>query len=1126
MIDNKTLIVSPTKSGTLVVKVRLIDEVIDDCIRIKPPNFFVLDEGGIGFEYFDKVLASGSVSNERLLDEYVYRNGIDTQKLELKYYTEDDGYIWDNFIHFGSAAEQVLNFYYKIQVLENYTDTINELTQSTGSLFNLTAQKEVERIIESKRKLVGGFTGFERYLYTDMTSPFPLDSYLTYGSTYQTVIQWYDEILDSAETFDRNNVHSIVNNIPKHIINDNESVEFTTFLSMIGHHFDLLWVYINSFKSMKFVENKKDIGVIDELVYPLLQSLGWNPDIGASSQLLWLYAFGVDSSGDEITEFSEKEYRRQIWRRLLNNLPMLYKHKGTRRALNAVMATYGIPESILNIMEFGGPSESYKNGELTKEYTYQDRSSALVLQSGSLVYVDWKPFDGVNYPNGVEFRVNTSYPSKQTVIEVPSAWKVDFTYNNDGGGNVEFLIYSGSTLLSSSTDLINIYNDTFTQLLLNRETGSLTDVYTLYAFEGENGRIRSRVSTSIELPSGDGLWSSSNQLQIGGDFIGYVDEFRLWNSPLNIDALANHTLSPDSINGNTLRSSTDDLLFRLDFEYPKNRTLDPYIKNVAYNQSYATFATASSFYSASEYPYQYEVYERTVTTQVPSTLYTYTDKIRFETIPSASILSPTKSITHKGLDRETIDSNRLGIFLSQTKELNLDIIKSFGGLNFDDLIGTPGDLYKRRYFDLDEIRKYYFERITLNPTEFIQLIKYIDKSIFEVFKQLIPARSRFSTGLLYEPHLLERSKYQWFPLKTQNLQSDEGVIPIELSTSAMESSIDMGIPIEVLPTINTDDLVANISHEVEIEQSIDLFDLIISTSSDISADVDTDFDAYIEHNLSLIVESDDVDMNIGIVDDTTIKFEYDLLSMGLNITDENTTEFTLDDYLLNITVSDTESIDFSPTGYSMDIQTKSETAIQATIDDYTAQIIKDAVEGRVRFSLSDIYGGENFGLDTEFGSGFNIFSTNGVAQITYRDGFNQLRKERKNVYLIKERYFVEIYAIVDPKETSLSKYDEYDWVQTEKHRYKLILTDFGDVAPTVSGNILEVTPVDGYLPNHYRYTNDLSAGMQNSFFRGAKNTSATTIDGGPVVEVFATNPNTLRVNESGRGSGEPILFTD
>jgi hypothetical protein len=246
----------------------------------------------------------------------------------------------------------------------------------------------------------------------------------------------------------------------------------------------------------------------------------------------------------------------------------------------------------------------------------------------------------------------------------------------------------------------------------------------------------------------------------------------------------------------------------------------------------------------------------------------------------------------------------------------------------------------------------------------------------------------------------------------------------------------------------------------------------------------------------------------------------------LNITDENTTEFTLDDYLLNITVSDTESIDFSPTGYSMDIQTKSETEILATIDDYTAQIIKDAVEGRVRFSLSDIYGGENFGLDTEFGSGFNIFSTNGVAQITYRDAFNQLRKERKNVYLVKERYFVEIYTIVDPKETSLSKYDEYDWVQTEKHRYKLILTDFGDVAPTVSGNILEVTPVDGYLPNHYRYTNDLSAGMQNSFFRGAKNTSATTIDGGPVVEVFATNPNTLRVNESGRGSGEPILFTD
>ena len=47
--------------------------------------------------------------------------------------------------------------------------------------------------------------------------------------------------------------------------------------------------------------------------------------------------------------------------------------------------------------------------------------------------------------------------------------------------------------------------------------------------------------------------------------------------------------------------------------------------------------------------------------------------------------------------------------------------------------------------------------------------------------------------------------------------------------------------------------------------------------------------------------------------------------------------------------------------------------------------------------------------------------------------------------------------------------------------------------------------------------------MQNSFFRGSKNTSATTLDGSSPIETFTSNPNTLKVNKSGRDASEPIL---
>jgi hypothetical protein len=78
-------------------------------------------------------------------------------------------------------------------------------------------------------------------------------------------------------------------------------------------------------------------------------------------------------------------------------------------------------------------------------------------------------------------------------------------------------------------------------------------------------------------------------------------------------------------------------------------------------------------------------------------------------------------------------------------------------------------------------------------------------------------------------------------------------------------------------------------------------------------------------------------------------------------------------------------------------------------------------------------------------------------------------------------------------------------------------------APTVTGNIIAVTPVNGYLRTHFKYTSDLSTGLNNSFYKGCKNTDATTYDGYPVVQTFTTNPNTLVVSKAGRPASEPIL---
>ena len=101
----------------------------------------------------------------------------------------------------------------------------------------------------------------------------------------------------------------------------------------------------------------------------------------------------------------------------------------------------------------------------------------------------------------------------------------------------------------------------------------------------------------------------------------------------------------------------------------------------------------------------------------------------------------------------------------------MDILKAFGDFNIDNYIGDYGDEYKSSYKQLDTLRHYYFERLDNRDIyEYIRLIRYIDKSLFEVLSDLAPVRTNISKGLLIEPHYLERSKTRWD--KPQSLRND------------------------------------------------------------------------------------------------------------------------------------------------------------------------------------------------------------------------------------------------------------------------------------------------------------------------------------------------------------------
>jgi hypothetical protein len=151
-----------------------------------------------------------------------------------------------------------------------------------------------------------------------------------------------------------------------------------------------------------------------------------------------------------------------------------------------------------------------------------------------------------------------------------------------------------------------------------------------------------------------------------------------------------------------------------------------------------------------------------------------------------------------------------------------------------------------------------------------------------------------------------------------------------------------------------------------------------------------------------------------------------------------------------------------------------------------------------------------------------LFGSNGNVIRTYRDVWGNFIKERNKVFLIKESYSKNIPENINVLDKSMGT----QLVSTTFYRTKVTILDWDGATPTVGGNIVEVTPLNGYFSTHYRNTGDLSTGLQNSYFNGSKQTSTTNILGGSPVQTFTTNPNILKVSDTGRGSGEPILVVD
>ena len=556
-------------------------------IELQGPNFDVETTYGTvtetDFESWNTLLDANTSTSQNVIDS-IFSGSLSGRKLNIDY----SGF--NNFIHFSSATERVANFKYKLELIEYYDSRISILNNVNGS--DTTAlQGNVSINTKKKNNIIGSFDGFENWLYNENTSslftnqsiytindyeieggrigsqPYriqPWPKYISDGkfilhpTTASIATLWYNNVHATASLYDQENESSLVKTIPEHIRLDSNNSQYELFVNMIAHHYDIIYSYINNLSKIYHPQEHPKLAQSKDTLYEIAKSLGWTLTDGNQASALWQYKLGVHSgsgayasTGSMFTK-SDEQLTSEVWQRIVNNLPYLLKTKGTARSVKALMNTYGIPQTLLSIREYGGPKVSGNAPTLIEDrfsYALQFNSEAFVKIPNNWVSssIGTWGIDRGEIPiltHEVRFKPDLKQDmalmmSRDNDNSISWAVAIQHTGSYSGSNNygrIHFAIGIGPSKASASmTEYVPIFDGNYWNLSLgvdtNNNTSNADTTYTLRCQQASDyitGKIIHKTNLQLKPTTGSHhlVWSSpddgihSHVLRLGGSIAG------------------------------------------------------------------------------------------------------------------------------------------------------------------------------------------------------------------------------------------------------------------------------------------------------------------------------------------------------------------------------------------------------------------------------------------------------------------------------------------------------------------------------------------------------------------------------------------------------------------------------
>lgn len=330
---------------------------------------------------------------------------------------------FENFVHFSSAESRIKNFFYKVQLLEQYNNSLEEI-----SIANTPVTSSIIVLQNIISDIIKNFDGFEYYLYFEsgsITYPKkPTSLPYTLYPTEDNISQiWYSSSVKNAFLFDEFNKDYLYNTIPEYLRDDPQNEPYKVFIDMVGQYYDNIWIYYKDVSNRYSGDNRLNYGISKDLVADAIRSFGLKIYQNNFSVSDLFDAFTGFNSGsitrtindasptppdtERITIYqtaSQASYytpiddvNKEMYKRIYHNLPYLLKSKGTIAGLQNIISMFGITSSILKVSEFGGNN----NGTITgiqdiANDNIQILTSAQMSQSFAPI---WGPNSLIEYPN-------------------------------------------------------------------------------------------------------------------------------------------------------------------------------------------------------------------------------------------------------------------------------------------------------------------------------------------------------------------------------------------------------------------------------------------------------------------------------------------------------------------------------------------------------------------------------------------------------------------------------------------------------------------------------------------------------------------------------------------------------